>query len=98
HSARVSSCVDALISPTIPIPVPELGQKSAPVEGTQVDVVEAMMRLVGPANLLGLPALSLPVGTIGDLPVGLQIIGAAGNDRLVLAVGEAVEQVVGSAP
>lgn len=96
--ARVFDRVDVLISPTIPIPVPELGQKSAPVEGTQVDVVEAMMRLVGPANLLGLPALSLPVGTIGDLPVGLQIIGAAGNDRLVLDVGEAVEQVVGSAP
>jgi aspartyl-tRNA(Asn)/glutamyl-tRNA(Gln) amidotransferase subunit A len=37
-------------------------------------------------NLTGLPAISLPVGLLRGLPVGLQVIGAAGEDDRLLRV------------
>lgn len=43
-------------------------------------------------NLVGLPALSIPCGLSGDgLPVGLQIIGPAFEEALILRVGAAME-------
>jgi aspartyl-tRNA(Asn)/glutamyl-tRNA(Gln) amidotransferase subunit A len=43
-------------------------------------------------NLTGQPAVSLPAGlTPEGLPVGLQLVGRAGDDELVLAVAERVE-------
>ena len=45
-----------------------------------------------PANLAGLPAVSVPIGVSpGGLPLGLQVIGAWGRDRQVLEVAEMVE-------
>ena len=48
------------------------------------------------ANLAGLPACSIPMG-LGDngLPLGLQILGAAGNDDQVLRVAAAIEALIG---
>ena len=48
------------------------------------------------ANLAGLPACAIPIG-LGDeaLPVSLQILGRRGEDRLVLAVAERLEEIIG---
>ena len=49
-----------------------------------------------PANLAGLPAISLPMGMIqeGDeqLPVGIQLMGAKWKEGLLLDVGEGMEK------
>ncbi|MFN0103029.1 MAG: amidase [Bryobacteraceae bacterium] len=46
-------------------------------------------------SILGVPALSVPAGLTPDgLPVGLQIVGRAGADWSVLALGHAFEQVI----
>ena len=48
-----------------------------------------------PFNVTGQPALSLPIGTTGaGLPVALQIVGAPGDDALVLALGAALERAL----
>lgn len=44
------------------------------------------------ANLVGLPALSLPCGFANELPIGLQLIGKPYEDATVLKVAHAFEQ------
>jgi aspartyl-tRNA(Asn)/glutamyl-tRNA(Gln) amidotransferase subunit A len=44
-------------------------------------------------NMAGLPAASVPAGFVDNLPVGLQILGRAGEEGTVLRVARAVEQV-----
>jgi aspartyl-tRNA(Asn)/glutamyl-tRNA(Gln) amidotransferase subunit A len=45
-----------------------------------------------PANIVGNPAVSIPVGTVDDLPVGLQVIGRHHEDGLLLDLALAVER------
>jgi aspartyl-tRNA(Asn)/glutamyl-tRNA(Gln) amidotransferase subunit A len=45
-----------------------------------------------PANLAGLPAISVPAGLSGDgLPLGLQITGRAFDEETVLRVAQILE-------
>ena len=45
-------------------------------------------------NLAGLPGLSLPVGVVGKLPVGLQIIGKPFSESEIFKIGKSIEEVV----
>jgi aspartyl-tRNA(Asn)/glutamyl-tRNA(Gln) amidotransferase subunit A len=67
--ARAFREVDLIAGPTTPTPAFGLGQKlNDPVQMYLNDIYT-----IG-ANLAGLPALSLPCGLVGGLPVGLQLI------------------------
>jgi aspartyl-tRNA(Asn)/glutamyl-tRNA(Gln) amidotransferase subunit A len=46
-----------------------------------------MTSLVQASNLAGLPALVLPCGFAGNLPVALQLVGPPFSENLLLAVG-----------
>ncbi|HOB21394.1 MAG TPA: amidase family protein, partial [Bacillota bacterium] len=48
-----------------------------------------------PANLAGLPALSVPVGLSQGLPVGVQLVGKHFDEETILKVGWALEQCFG---
>ncbi|MDP3045588.1 MAG: Asp-tRNA(Asn)/Glu-tRNA(Gln) amidotransferase subunit GatA [Bacillota bacterium] len=80
---------DLLLTPTVPTPPPaaSLGQD------------ELEMRLQGryamPANLAGIPALSLPIGFAGELPVGLQLLAPSLGEGTLLSAAYALEQLVG---
>jgi aspartyl-tRNA(Asn)/glutamyl-tRNA(Gln) amidotransferase subunit A len=52
----------------------------------------ALVRLTAPFNLTGLPALSVPFGTAGGLPVGVQVVGQWNDEVRVLAVGRLLEE------
>ena len=89
---RAWSEVDCLITPTAPIAAPQLGQKIVPVGGEDQEVRAAATRFTRCFNVLGLPALSMPCALTGTgLPIGLQIVGPALGDRLVLCVAAALE-------
>lgn len=80
--------VDLLISPTSPSVAFKLGDKTDdPLTMYLSDIATI------PANLAGLPGISVPCGLgEGNLPVGLQILGAPLQDALVLQAAQAFEQ------
>jgi aspartyl-tRNA(Asn)/glutamyl-tRNA(Gln) amidotransferase subunit A len=61
-------------------------------DGAVEAVHDATIRLTSPANLTGLPALSVPVGfSQAGLPLGMQIHGRPFDEATVLKVGYAYE-------
>jgi aspartyl-tRNA(Asn)/glutamyl-tRNA(Gln) amidotransferase subunit A len=92
----VLDSVDVLLTPTVPIPATELGQRETTIEGYEESVYSALTRLTGPTNLNGLPSLSVPCGTTrSGLPVGLQLIGRPFDEPTVYRFGYAYEQTSG---
>ena len=80
-----------IAGPTLPIRTRTIGQATATINGRDVDALENLIRLVGPASLLGLPSLSVPCGLVDGMPVGMQIIGPARGEQRVLDVGQVLE-------
>ncbi len=79
--------VDALITPTSPIPAFKLGEKSDPLAMYLCDIYT-----IG-VNLAGLPAISVPCGfTRSNLPIGLQLIGQPFQEANLLAIAHAYER------
>jgi aspartyl-tRNA(Asn)/glutamyl-tRNA(Gln) amidotransferase subunit A len=85
--------VDVLISPTLPAMPNKIGDDFVDINGKEADVVGSFIRMTGPSNITGLPSLSVPCGFNGHLPVGLQIMGPAFSEGLVLNTGYAVEKM-----
>ena len=89
---RLWSEVDCLFTPATPNTAPRIGDTTVRLGGRDEDVRLAATRLVRGINALGLPALSLPCGLGGSrLPIGLQIVGPAFEETLILRVGAALE-------
>ena len=88
------SDIDVLLTPTVPQTAARLEQDTFDWEdGSQESVAEAYVRLCAPANVTGLPALTVPFGKDHQgLPIGVQIMGEAFDDAMVLQVGRAVER------
>ncbi|MCW2903068.1 MAG: enantiomer-selective amidase [Streptosporangiaceae bacterium] len=91
--SRLQSEMSALLSrygvlalPTTPVVAPPIGARIVEINGTATGVRQAVLSLTSPWNLLGLPALSVPVGMVGGLPAGLQLITGAGHEDLMFAV------------
>ncbi len=78
---------DAILTPTAPSAAFAIGEKTDdPISMYLNDVFTV------PVNLAGLPGLSVPAGLSGDgLPLGLQVIGQAFDEEMVLRVGSALE-------
>ena len=85
--------VDAIVTPAVSLPAPKIGQKTLQVDGEDLEVRMAVTRIPRALNLTGLPLLTLPCGFSADgLPIGLQIIGAAFDEKQILEIGHAYEQ------
>jgi len=87
---RAFGRVDYLISPTSPTVAFGIGER------TQDPLAMYLSDLCTiPANLAGLPAISIPAGLSHGLPVGLQIIGPHFSEQGLLEAAYAVEQRLG---
>jgi len=83
--------VDVLISPTAPTTAFRLGEKlNDPLAMYLSDIATI------PANLAGVPAMSLPAGLADEdgLPVGVQLLAPATNDERLYGVGAALEAML----
>lgn len=78
---------DALISPTMPMLPPKIGNKIIDPE-----ILYSIDINTVPANLSGIPALSIPCGYSDRLPIGLQIMGPMFREDIILNIGYAYEQ------
>ena len=93
HLALEEACVDAVAVPTTPITAPLIGQEAVRLNGKDHSTRALMLRANRPANLAGVPAISIPCAfTSAGLPVGLQLIGAATDEHLLLQIAHAFER------
>lgn len=85
--------VDLVAGPTVTSTAARAGQTVLHwPDGTEESVSDTYVRLSAPANLTGLPALSIPVGFDGDgLPIGMQLIGRPLSEALLVRAGGAYE-------
>ncbi len=84
---RAFEQVDALLTPTSPVPAFRIGEKADPLAMYLLDIYT-----IG-ANLAGLPAISVPCGfTKAGLPIGLQLIGQPFRETDLLSLAHTYEQ------
>lgn len=85
--------LDVLVAPSLPTPAAIAGQETVTwPSGTEEPIINAYVRLSCPADITGLPALTVPCGSNSQgLPIGLQVIGKPFDETTVLRVGHAYE-------
>jgi Asp-tRNA(Asn)/Glu-tRNA(Gln) amidotransferase A subunit family amidase len=89
---------DVLLTPSMPVTAFELGRLApSTINGVSVpESYDAWRALAQPANLDGLPAVSVPISSgRSGLPVGLQIIGARWADATMPRAAAAVTACLG---
>ncbi len=89
--AQAFAQVDVIASPTAPTTAWQLGSHGGnPMQDYLNDATTI------PANLAGIPGLSLPIGTAAEdgLPVGLQLLAPAFEDARLYRAGAAIEQLI----
>jgi Asp-tRNA(Asn)/Glu-tRNA(Gln) amidotransferase A subunit family amidase len=93
HLAMADAGVDALVVPTTPITAPLIGEETSRLNEKDYPTRALLLRNNRPANLAGVPAISIPCGFTPDgLPVGLQLIAAVTDEFLLLRIAHAFER------
>jgi aspartyl-tRNA(Asn)/glutamyl-tRNA(Gln) amidotransferase subunit A len=78
---------EVVAMPTTPTPAFRIGEKTAdPLQMYLEDIFTV------PANLAGIPGLSLPGGFVEGLPVGIQLLGRPFDEVTLLRIGHAYQQ------
>ena len=92
--------VAAAIFPTTPLPATPIGDdETVELNGERVPTFLTFIRNTGPSSVAGIPGIALPAGLSADgLPIGMELDGPAGSDRVLLALGAAIEAVLPPAP
>jgi len=77
---------DILLLPSTGITAPLIDQRDILLGEVSVSILETLNAFTRLFNVLGLPAVSVPAGFVGGLPVGLQAVSAYGTDLWLLNV------------
>jgi aspartyl-tRNA(Asn)/glutamyl-tRNA(Gln) amidotransferase subunit A len=85
--AVFESGIDVLFTPTTPTPAFRLGEKTDDPYAMYLSDIFTVT-----ANLAGLPALSLPIGTVAGLPVGGQLIADRWQEATLVRAAAALER------
>ncbi|WP_036438088.1 amidase [Mycobacterium sp. URHB0044] len=90
-TAELFERFEVLVLPTAPTVATDVDQRAHAIDGQVVEVRSALLSLTSPWNLTGHPALTVPVGTVSGLPVGLQLVGMPGREHLLFDLAARVE-------
>ncbi|MCR5942606.1 amidase [Ochrobactrum sp. XJ1] len=95
YCAKLFNRFDFLLSPTTPLTAPKVAELAE-----MPDFAVRYLANLWWTNLVGCPAITIPVGKDSrGLPIGLQIVSAPGSDeKLLLAAGSAFRLLVGDQP
>ncbi|CAH1420447.1 unnamed protein product [Lactuca virosa] len=92
YHMEIFKMVDVIVTPTTGTTAPVIRPKSIKFGETNMKVTGDLMRFVISGNLLGLPAISIPVGYDKQgLPIGLQIMGRPWGEATILRLAAAFE-------
>jgi aspartyl-tRNA(Asn)/glutamyl-tRNA(Gln) amidotransferase subunit A len=81
--------VDFLVGPTAPMTAFPIGANAEdPLQMYLTDIMTVAV------NLVGVPAISVPAGTVQNLPVGLQLIAPQKQDRQLLSIAKKTEELI----
>ncbi|MFB6302473.1 MAG: amidase [Haloferacaceae archaeon] len=83
--------VDVLALPTTPVTAYDVREGLDGPELVERAYAGPRVANTAPFNLTGHPAVSVPCGTVDELPVGLMLVGRRGDDATVLRAAAAVE-------
>jgi aspartyl-tRNA(Asn)/glutamyl-tRNA(Gln) amidotransferase subunit A len=92
---KILDTVDLVVTPSTPVPPLTISELLADPDRLRAKEVLSSPN-TRPFNVLGLPAVSIPCGfTSKGLPIGMQIIGRAGDETTVLRLAHTYEQATG---
>jgi Asp-tRNA(Asn)/Glu-tRNA(Gln) amidotransferase A subunit family amidase len=83
--------VDAVLMPTLPVPVPRRGEKRLALGGAMLPAAAVLTAETCLANFIGVPAVAIPAGA----EAGVQLLGRAGEDAALLSLARSVTAVLG---
>jgi Asp-tRNA(Asn)/Glu-tRNA(Gln) amidotransferase A subunit family amidase len=93
--AEIFDGIDVIAWPTVPAVAPPLEAPLVELPSGTLTADQANVRGGALANLTGIPAISVPVGSSEGLPIALQLQAAWGRDELLLDAAEALERANG---
>ncbi|KAK6916231.1 Amidase signature domain [Dillenia turbinata] len=94
HHMEIFKKVDVIVTPTTGMTAPKIPSSALKSGESNLRVSGYLMRFILAGNLLGLPAISVPVGYDKEgLPIGLQLIGRPWGEASLLRLASAVEEL-----
>jgi Asp-tRNA(Asn)/Glu-tRNA(Gln) amidotransferase A subunit family amidase len=92
---RALEQVDLILTPTTAIAAPAIPKDALPDGNSDLSTTIEIMRFVTAGNLTGLPAITFPAGyTQSGLPIGMQAMGRAWEERQLLRLAVNAEKVL----
>jgi aspartyl-tRNA(Asn)/glutamyl-tRNA(Gln) amidotransferase subunit A len=92
NMSTLFASVDFLVTPTTPIPAPQIAHYPASLGGVLALEAGSVLRNTRPFNMFGIPTITIPCGiTQAGLPIGLQIAGPPWAEQRVLQLAQAFE-------
>jgi AtzE family amidohydrolase len=83
---------DAILAPATPRPATRIGQDTMTINGVETLTRPGMGLLTQPISFAGFPVVTVPVGSVDGMPVGMQIIAAPRREDLCFRVAAALER------
>jgi aspartyl-tRNA(Asn)/glutamyl-tRNA(Gln) amidotransferase subunit A len=82
---------DVLLAPAIAYPATPIGEKTIVVNGVETEIRPNVGVYTQPITLAGVPVVTVPIVPRDGLPVGVQLIGRAGSEALLLTLARELE-------